>query len=76
MSRLNIWNEKDIKNKISICIDEEDFGSSGKGFFVFLLSDILFSFYETASNIEDFYLIEFFEKLLTQSPLYNFLIFC
>ena len=66
MSRLNIWNEKNIKNKISICIKEEDFGSFRKGFFVFPLSDILFSFYETASIIEDFYSIEFFEKLLTQ----------
>lgn len=62
MSRLNIWNEKDIKNKISICIKKEDFGSFGKGFFVFPLSDILFSFYETASIIEEFYSIEWEQK--------------
>ena len=66
MSRLNIWNEKDIINKISICIKENDFGSFAKEFFVFPLSDILFSFYENASIIEDFYSIEFFEELLTK----------
>lgn len=66
MSRLNIWNEKNIKNEISICIKEENVGSHVKEFFAFPLSDILFSFYKTANIKEDFYSVEFFEKLLTQ----------
>ncbi len=66
MSRLNIWNEKNIKSIISICIREDNFGNHAKEFIEFPLSDILFSFYETASIIEDFYSIECFEKLFAQ----------
>ncbi|MCI8299845.1 MAG: hypothetical protein HFI69_05765 [Lachnospiraceae bacterium] len=66
MSKLNIWNEKNIKNKILICTKDESFGNHAKNFFAFPLSDILFSFYKTANIKEDFYSVEFFEKLLTQ----------
>lgn len=67
VSRLKIWNEQNIKNKISICIKEENVGSSfAKELFSFPLSDILFAFYETANIPDDFYSIDVFEKLLAQ----------
>lgn len=66
MSRLNIWNEKNIKDRISICIKGETLGSYVQEVLTFPLSDILFSFYQAAHIIEDFYSPESFEKLLAQ----------
>lgn len=66
MSRLNIWNENNIKDRISICLKGESSGSYAQENLTFPLSDILFSFYQTANIIEDFYSLESFEKILAQ----------
>ena len=66
MSRLNIWNENNIKDRISICLKGESSGSYVQETLTFPLSDILLSFYQTANIIEDFYSLKSFEKILAQ----------
>lgn len=57
-----------MKKRIPICINEGNSGSHAKEFFTFPLSDIFFSFYKTASIIEDFFHLN---ALKNYSPKYK-----